>query len=124
LTKTGGLIPLEGDDGRFVYYVKEEASGGIWRVPADGGEEEPVLPHVRHWEWCLWNGNIVYINQKAENGPAIEMLNLATLERIELVSLGPQALTSAGLTISPDGRWILFAQLDVGGDLMLVENFN
>jgi hypothetical protein len=29
-----------------------------------------------------------------------------------------------GLTLSPDGRWMLFTQMDQGGsELMLVENF-
>jgi len=29
------------------------------------------------------------------------------------------------LAISPDGRWILYSQLDQGGnDIMLVENFH
>jgi len=34
-------------------------------------------------------------------------------------------LTGAGLSVSADGRWLLYAQRDgqAGGDLMLAENF-
>ena len=57
LTQGGGMIPIEGHGGRFVYYVKEEASEGLWRVPIDGGEETPVLERLGYWDWCLWRGN-------------------------------------------------------------------
>ncbi len=31
---------------------------------------------------------------------------------------------NAGLALSPDGRWLLYAQMDrAGADIMLVENF-
>jgi hypothetical protein len=37
----------------------------------------------------------------------------------------PTAGMQLGLTVSPDGRWLLYSQVDgaPGSDLMLVENF-
>jgi hypothetical protein len=37
------------------------------------------------------------------------------------IEVGPQG---GGVSVSPDGRWILCTQVDqAGGELMLVENF-
>ncbi len=33
------------------------------------------------------------------------------------------AMTGGGVTVSPDGRWILYVQFEITADLMLVENF-
>jgi hypothetical protein len=56
------------------------------------------------------------------SGRAIQFLgfatgNVGTVANIEMPVLG-------GLSVSPDGKWILYSQIDqVGSDLMLVENF-
>jgi hypothetical protein len=40
--------------------------------------------------------------------------------------LKSEKLAGSGLGLSPDGRWLLYTQLDgqPGSDLMLVENFH
>ena len=58
------------------------------------------------------------------------------LERVVALKLLPAAKTAdparrqrfvqeAGLSVSPDGRWLLYSQVDgaPGSDLMVVENF-
>lgn len=123
LTENGGMNPLEADDGQ-VLYLHGAYVGPIWGVPADGGEPAVVLnKRVVIAQWTLWRGNLVYINNKAENGPAIEMLDLTTRRTTEVVSLRPQRGLQPGLSVSPDGQWILYAHTDrTGSDLMLVEN--
>jgi hypothetical protein len=57
-----------------------------------------------------------------KSGYSIQFLNTTTgkIQRIASLEKPP----GAGLTVSPDRRWILYAQLDqAGSDLMLVENF-
>jgi hypothetical protein len=53
---------------------------------------------------------------------SIEYLDFATGKVTTLRTL--TRLVDLGLTVSPDGRFLLFAQNDfLGSDLMLVENF-
>ena len=124
ITTKGGWDPFEDEEGRYIYYAKEVPSEGIWRVPVDGGEETPVLKKtISFSEWCLWRGSIIYINKENERQPRIEMFDLRSQETREVVSLGPATRTGRGLTVSPDGQWILYSQLDVDSDIMLVEDF-
>jgi Tol biopolymer transport system component len=127
LTEEGGLWPIPGDDGKFVYF---RSKGSIWHVPVEGGDEEIVLegrPFSRFNYWSLWKENIVYISAPdGGKGPSIEMFNLSTRETTELVSLtkhDPGWGDLGGITVSPDGRWILYTDTEITSDLMLVENF-
>jgi Tol biopolymer transport system component len=52
---------------------------------------------------------------------SIQFLNIATGK---VKTVAPVSLPFEGLSVSPDGRFLLFSQADeVGSDLMLVENF-
>ncbi len=53
MTKQGGREAFELPDGRYVYCAKEENVPGLWRVPAEGGEEEKVLDRVRQGLWAV-----------------------------------------------------------------------
>ena len=54
----------------------------------------------------------------------IELFDLRTQEVRELVNLGMEADVGVGLSVSPDGQWIIYPQNDVvGSDIILVENF-
>jgi Tol biopolymer transport system component len=134
LTRNGGGVSFADDGGRFVYYSRpgaSESTRDIWSVPVAGGEERLVLEGrvLRGMQWSLWNGHIFYITRGGAEGPSIEMFDLTTRKTTRLVSLGANARISQawpiwdGLTVSPDGRWILYTQLDVTSDIMLVENF-
>ena len=53
---------------------------------------------------------------------SIQFFNFAT-KRIRSISTIESAI-GTNLSVSPDGRWILYSQADqLGSDLMLVENF-
>jgi hypothetical protein len=55
-------------------------------------------------------------------GSSIQFFNFAT-GKIRPIATTERPV-SLGLTVSPDGRSILYSQVDQGGsDLMLVENF-
>src|SRR6478736_4833703 len=42
ITNQGGYVAFESPDGKFVYYTKKDTPG-IWRAPAEGGKEIPVI---------------------------------------------------------------------------------
>jgi hypothetical protein len=72
----------------------------------------------------VWNDTILYVNRRAASGTAIELFDPATGDTREIASLGEWPSLSFGLSVSPDGRWILYTRNDhPGSDIMLVEGF-
>ena len=73
ITTGGGYAPQESTDGRYVYYAKGRTVFGLWRVPADGGEEEAVLPRLKpgYWGyWTLWKNSIYFVDKESPRTPA------------------------------------------------------
>jgi len=127
VTRNGGIRAQASADGRFVYYSKHSMprTSPIWRAPVGGGEGKVVLdrrPDFMNWD--LWGESIVYVNPDDEKGPTIELFDLTDRLVTEIAALGPRTRVGPGLSVSPDGRWILYVQIDMSSsDIMLVENF-
>jgi Tol biopolymer transport system component/predicted Ser/Thr protein kinase len=122
LTRNGGFSPFESTDGRLIYYQKTQGPrSAIWKVPVEGGEEAKVIESVGFRQFAVVAGGIYCIRTDAL-GQRLEFFDFATRATEDLANLGSP--TSLGLTVSPDGRYVLYTQGDqVGSDLMLVENF-
>jgi hypothetical protein len=73
------------------------------------------------FNWCLVEKGVCYIDRLGSE-TRLQHLNFGTGKSTTIArSLGE---VSAGLTVSPDGRTILFTRVDSSADdLMLVENF-
>jgi Tol biopolymer transport system component len=127
VTKDGGISGQESMDGRLVYYTKRPGGEGapIWQVPREGGQEALVLDKRPHWKnWTIWKDSIVYLDPEGASGPTIEQFDLKTRTVTEIAALGMDTQLDNGLSVSPDGRWILYARDDLAGsDLMLIEGF-
>lgn len=127
MTTQGGFAAFESPDGRFVYYAKL-SDPGLWRVPVEGGEEVPVLerPAAGYWgHWAVVEEGIYLIDAETSPGPAIEFFSFATrrVTRVAVLEKETDKGISA-LAVSPDGRWVLYNQVDQGGsDIVLAENF-
>jgi Tol biopolymer transport system component len=128
LTKAGGLSPVESPDGTNVYFVREGLSSGIWRVPAGGGAESQVgdfeIFGCRSQNFAV-AGDGIYYASSADPERWFELwfyrLSSGHSERIGRI----ERKLWEGLSVSPDGRWLLFSGFDNtrSGDLYLVENF-
>jgi len=74
---------------------------------------------------CVTDQGIYFVpagNEAGQGPPVIQFLRLAT-GKVEVVAAIDKEL-SLGLTVFPDGRWLLYSQVDQATcDLMLVENF-
>ncbi len=132
LTTTGGRVPQESLDGHFVYYAKRrpEASStsfDIWSVPVEGGEESPVLEAqlLNRGNWTIWRESIVYRHQEQEGGRnLIDVFDLNTKKTRRLMTFEPKMWFCTGTSVSPDGRWLIYAQAEpMNTDIMLIENF-
>jgi Tol biopolymer transport system component/DNA-binding winged helix-turn-helix (wHTH) protein len=134
LTWDGGWGPLESPDGKFLYYTKELGAsepGGtsVWRVPLGGGQAAKVLKGLSTYiNLAIVDKGIYFVPVRdAASGYSIQFLDLQT-KQIRRIASFEKPLGSgdfAGLDISPDGRYILYTQVDrQGAELTLVENFH
>jgi len=131
LTWDGGSAPLESPDGRFLYYTKDLWDTSLWRVPVSGGQTTKVLEGLSAYiNLAIVEKGIYFIPvHDAASGYSIQFLDFQTNKIRQIASierrLGSGHLgDDGGLAISPDGRWILYTQVDQGGaELKLVENF-
>ena len=109
-----------GPDGRWIYYSR---SGGLWRVPVDGGEGHCVLESVHRGMSAVGREGIYYAPLPDLEAPVcFYLLRLpgGTHEKIACID---QPLYY-GLELAPDGESLLYTKIDTAGsDIMLVENF-
>jgi Tol biopolymer transport system component/DNA-binding winged helix-turn-helix (wHTH) protein len=128
ITRHGGHVALESTDGRFVYYSirggegERNGMGGLWRVPVNGGDEVEVLSSVTFYNFALRDDGIYYIPRgKSEVGSAVYFYPFTGGEPRWLFPVGE---VTPGLSISPDGRSLMYCQIDERrSDLMLVNDF-
>ena len=129
VTRNGGETAFESPDGKFLYYTKEYSwpasvgLAGLWKMPSGGGEESRCFRSVAPRAFCPVNEGIYFIPEPGIDGKSsIQFLSFATakVKTVAPISGSP----AEGLSVSPDGRSLLFTQLDdASSDLMLVENF-
>jgi Tol biopolymer transport system component/DNA-binding winged helix-turn-helix (wHTH) protein len=122
VTKHGGFAGCESPDGRYLYYVKAIWPSGIWRTRLDGGEEELVLDRITDGlNFSPGKDGLYY----SRDGFSIEFQPWSGGERRLLVSRSTLANGRVlGLTVSLDGKALLYGRVSPESDLMLVENFH
>jgi hypothetical protein len=114
--------PFPSPDGRYVYHVKPDSR--LWRVSAEGGEEQPVLEPI------LSNSSFAVVPEGIYYTPAAPYLRAADIlfyrfadGSVTTVWQSPDSAPNR-FAISRDGRFLLFTLVeDVGNDLLMVETF-
>jgi Tol biopolymer transport system component len=94
----------------------------------EGGEETPVVdqPKLGYWGyWAVVSEGIYFVNLEEKQHPSIEFFSFATGRVRHIAAMEKEVVQwNPGFAISPDGRWILYAQVDQSGsDITLAENF-
>jgi Tol biopolymer transport system component/DNA-binding winged helix-turn-helix (wHTH) protein len=127
VTEQGGFEGFESFDGKYLYYTKGRAAPGLWRMPAAGGKEEFVTGHHQAGFWRYWRVTErgIYFATASSAGALLEFYNFASKQISEVARLSQGAVRYLpGLAVSPDGRSLLYCQMDrSGSDIMMVENF-
>jgi Tol biopolymer transport system component len=127
VTRRGGYAAFESRDGRMVYYAKGQSVGGLWRVPATGGEETPVLesPGPGYWGyWALGPNGIYFVDTNVK--PQVLSVFDPGTRRVTRIAALERNVTAyePGLAVSEDGGRFLIVQDDqVNSDIVVVENF-
>jgi Tol biopolymer transport system component len=130
LTKHGGQLPVESPDGKFVYYEKGPTFAHEfepWRVPVNGGDEEPVLENLGS-RWTLAKDGFYYYEQDQRGDLVgtwlLKFVEFATGKNHVVAALAGMPLIGHRPAVSPDGRTILYGQRDLNEtDVMLMEEF-
>lgn len=114
--------PQESFDGKTVYFVAATTLKTV-ALQAQPGTETEVDPSLRIPEpqyWALSPRGIYFV--PAEAPDSVRYFEFAS-RRIRTVFAADRQL-GLGLSVSPDVRWILYAQKgDLTGDIMLVDHF-
>jgi Tol biopolymer transport system component len=123
VTRNGGSGPAVSPDGKYLYYVKEGSPGSLWRMPPEGGPETQVAAQLYRYSYAVTAQGVYFLSSRGREAQAsIQFLSFASGQTSTLVQLDKPV--DLGLTVSPDGRYLLYPQVDyAGSDLMLVENF-
>jgi eukaryotic-like serine/threonine-protein kinase len=127
----GGTSPKASPDGQRIYYfVDIPGDGALYSASAGGGDERRVagMPKLRSEAGAAWTvvaAGVYFLNPEKAPRPGIDFFEFATGRVHRVVDIpGRPGTWSGGAAVSPDGRSVLFTQIDeVMGDLMLVENF-
>jgi len=126
LTKGGGFSPLESLDGATVYFANERIPAAIWKVPAGGGTEARVvdLKILGSSQTFEVSAEGIYYGSSSDPERWFDLLFYRfSTGKPEVVSKIDKKLWN-GLSVSPDGRWLLFSAFEAPyGDLYMVENF-
>ena len=130
ITRHGGGRARESADGQWLYYTKSEGEGGIWRMPVQGGLEEPVLDGLPSGAysryWALVENGIYYLNTRNADRQSVEFFSFSTRRVRRFFDL-PEAAGpdwSPSFSVSPDERTLLTVFVgQYESDIMLVDNF-
>jgi Tol biopolymer transport system component/DNA-binding winged helix-turn-helix (wHTH) protein len=129
LTKTASSMPIESPDGQYVHFVRfTEGQFRLWRMRPDGGGESTVdaMPALRSDGYDWWpseSGIYFYLDTGAKTELDFLDIRSSRIRRIYTFDK-PPAPWLGGLSVSPDGKWLLYSRIDeAASDMMLVENF-
>jgi eukaryotic-like serine/threonine-protein kinase len=127
ITQSGDAhMPVESPDGRTLYYCHTALDEGywVWRVPVQGGDAERVTgPLSEQVAFAVTTEGIFYSAPPVSRSQHLIRFFSFSTGRSRPVAVTDR-LIDLGLSLSPDQRFLLFAQRDqTGSDLMLIENF-
>jgi Tol biopolymer transport system component/DNA-binding winged helix-turn-helix (wHTH) protein len=124
--ETDGLNPQESFDGKTVYFADSSARtllrkvslGALPGTPSKGGDGLPRVSNAGGW--TVSQGGIYFV--PAEAPRSLSYFDFATKKIWPVFEV--DKYLGSGLSVSPDGRWILFSLVgDVNSDIMLVDHF-
>jgi Tol biopolymer transport system component/tRNA A-37 threonylcarbamoyl transferase component Bud32 len=119
VTRNGGNAALESMDGKALYYAKDPNT--LWRKALPDGEETQIAAPLYRFNFTVAENGIYYTTFE-DDSPVIVFRDSATGKVAPILKMAKSP--DLGLDVSPDGRFLLFVQLDYSGsDLKLVENF-
>ena len=124
VTKNGGIGAIESADGLSLYYSKYE-TGGVWKMPSNGGQETKVLdqPHAGGWfDWALAEKGVYFMKSSKLLETTINYFDFSTQKTTTVATLDKPI--GWGLALAPDGKSVLYVETEFAqSNIILVKNF-
>ncbi|HEY0334489.1 MAG TPA: winged helix-turn-helix domain-containing protein, partial [Stenotrophomonas sp.] len=79
-------LPRYSPDGRWIVFVRNPQMGDLWRMPAEGGEAEPLTrenAEIRGWDWLPDSSGLVF-GRRVDSQSRLYRLDLARLRLHDL----------------------------------------
>jgi Tol biopolymer transport system component len=122
ITHNGGYTAFESPDDDTLYYIKSDNDTKLWKCNPDGSGETPVLDAVSYRSFVVTKDRIYYMRPESGGSRTLRVLYRRTGQEAQIAVLPNTG--RLGLSLSPDNRYLVYAQEDrEGSDLMWVPNF-
>jgi len=125
IAETDATFPLESPDGQYVYFSHHRR---LWRVRTDGSAEQEVkgVPELQfNGDTWVPAGSGIYFMADEKHQTEVDFFDFYSQKVRRVFTLGKSLPGwSGGVSISSDGKWLLYPQLDGrSSDLMVIENW-
>lgn len=130
VTRDGGYMSCESPDGKWLYFSSPEKEA-IFRMPLSGVAPAELVvgsPHrVQPRGWALTRSELLFIDRATtqDHSAMIRAYNPSS-KAIRPIAVLHELFADRddiGLSVSPDGKWVLYSQLDrSGSNVMLAES--
>jgi len=128
ITHHGGMSPMESSDGRWLYYARADPNA-IWRLPltrensAAASSEQIVLGPLKDlltYSWTFTPSEILFFARD----PSSQFCDIRGCElrtgKLRNIAVDIPFQIPSDLSVSPDGRWLLYWQVDRSGSNIMV----
>jgi Tol biopolymer transport system component len=126
ITQSGGYVPHESADGKYVYYTKATDSQ-VWRIPVDGGPEQavPEITLAQKGYWTVTSRGYYWFAQGDGPYPSLLFFDFASRKTTLLArGEGPLMPAVSGISASPGDEWVVFARRErFVRRILVAENF-
>jgi Tol biopolymer transport system component/DNA-binding winged helix-turn-helix (wHTH) protein len=116
-----GERPIESPDGLWLYFVRQNH---LWRIRPDGTDEQKVagMPVLAEDKWIPVVSGVYFLSLERPEICFFDFLTAKTKSVYKMEKPAPGY--AGGLSVSADGKWLLFPQVDeASSDIMMVENW-
>ncbi|HYI92822.1 MAG TPA: hypothetical protein VEX68_04710, partial [Bryobacteraceae bacterium] len=123
VSRNGGFRALESPDGKSLYYTKSGPNPMLCRSSLDGTGEIPIADNVLARGFAVTSEQIYYLRREPRGVATLRSLALRTALNAQITTI--TNTLHLGLSISPDGKYALYSQIDrEGSNLVLMEDFH
>ena len=121
LTTHGGINAIESEDG-FTYFLRTLNSDEVWRMPTEGGPEQLIMKGTGLTCWChlaLGKSGLYFTRDEAPHQLAIFFYEFRSKKLYRIAGVKE---FSGNIALAPDGKSLVYAQLDLLDDTIMVMN--